>query len=379
METTKDTGKTARRPGKTPPARKGRPAAKAPARKRPAAPGGKRPAQEARERAAAPSRRRPNSRKQPTAAQLRQKRRSAAASAAARRSTPLRPRRYDPDRPRVVYTPPKTFSRGHFLLRLATVVAVVLALTFGLSIFFKVEHINVAGAVKYDPWTVKTASGIELGDNLLTFGESKACARIKIALPYVDQVRIGIKLPDTVNIEIKEFDMLYSLRDASDQWWLITADGTVVEQVDSAAAGERTRVLGVRLASPTQGQQAVAQEDMLPEPTEGTGPTTPPVTVRGSDRLSAALTILRHLEECGILGQIASVDVSDLGNLELWYGTRFQVKLGDTTQLAYKIKCMNAAINGTDPNNTLKEYDSGMLDVSFTIKPDQLIYQTFTD
>ena len=281
--------------------------------------------------------------------------------------------------PRVVYTPPKPFSRGTLLLRLATVVAVVLALTFGLSIFFKVEHITVSGAQKYDPWTVKEASGIEIGDNLLSFGETKACAKIKIALPYVDKVRIGIKLPDTVNIEIKEFDMLYSIRDAAGSWWLITSEGTVVDKVDSATAGERTQILGIRLGAPAVGQPAVAQEETPPAVTEGTGPVTYPVAETAADRLRAALEIARHLESFGILGDIASVNVEDLGNLELWYGTRFLVRLGDTTRLDYKIKCMNAAINGTDPLNSLKEYDSGTLDVSFTIKEDQLIYQTFTN
>lgn len=369
METTKDTGRPKR------PVRKKSPA---PARKRPAEGVRKRtaPPAPAKKRRTAPE---APARKRRTAAPDARRRKRPSAASLQKRTTPLRPRRYDPDRPRVVYTPPKPFSRSRLLVRLATVVAVVLAVTFGLSIFFKVENITVSGAVKYDPWTVKEASGIEIGDNLLTFGESKASAKIKIALPYVDTVRIGIKLPDTVNIEIKEFDVVYAIRDASEQWWLITAEGNVVEKTDSAAAGDRTKILGVKLGAPVPGQQAVAQADSVPEPTGDTGETLPPVTVTAADRLSAALRILQYLEGCGILGDVASVDVEDLGNIELWYGTRFQVKLGDTSRLEYKIQSMNAAINGSDPNNTLKDYDSGMLDVSFTIKENQLIYQGFTD
>ena len=111
------------------------------------------------------------------------------------------------------------------------------------------------------------------------------------------------------------------------------------------------------------------------DPTE----TLPLLTVRASDQLQAALSILQYLEECGIIGEVASVDVSDLGNLQLMYGQRFLVKLGDTTQLLYKIKCMNAAINGTDPLNSLKEYDSGVLDITFTVKPNDVIYQADTE
>jgi hypothetical protein len=301
------------------------------------------------------------------------------AVAAKKRKTAVRPRRHNPDMPRVVYTPPKPFNRSTLLLRLATVVAVVLALTFGLSIFFKVEHINVSGAEKYDPWIVKEASGIEIGENLLSFGETKACAKIKIALPYVDQVRIGIKLPDTVNIEIKEFDVLYSIRDAAGSWWLINSAGTVVDKVDSATAGERTQIKGVRLGAAVIGQPGQAQEEAAPPTTEGTDPTTYPIQETAADRLRVALEIAEHLESYGILGDIASINVEDLGDLELWYGTRFQVRLGDADRLNYKIKCMNAAINGKDPENTLKEYDSGVLDISFTIKESQVIYQPGKD
>jgi len=298
-------------------------------------------------------------------------RKAAAAARARRPATPAQPA------PEVVYTPAKPFNQRRLLLQLVTVVAVVLALSFGISIFFKVETITVSGAVKYDAWTVKEASGIEIGDNLLSFGEAKAAGKIKTALPYVQTVRIGIKLPDTVNIEIKELDVVYAIKDAVEQWWLITSGGRVIDRADSATAGDYTQVLGVKLATPVAGQQAVAQEEesATTSTTETLElPTMAPV-VRAGDRLKAALSILQYLEECSIIGEASKVDVTDLGNLELQYGQRFLVKLGDTTQLLYKIKCMNAAINGKDEQNSLKDYDSGVLDVSFTIKEDQIIYQ----
>lgn len=291
--------------------------------------------------------------------------------------TQTRQRSTQPERrptPDVVYTPAKPFNRNRLLLRLATVVAVVLALVFGVSIFFKVENITVSGAEKYSAWTVKEASGIEHGDNLLTFGKAKAYGKIMANLPYVEKVHIGIKLPDTVNIEIKELDVVYAIKDSSDAWWLMTSGGKLVDQADSAKAGERTQILGVTLDSPVVGQQAVAYEQQ-PNPTAETGQVQP-VTIKGSDRLSAAMSILQYLEDCGIIGQAASVDVSDLGNLELWYGQQYRVKLGDTSQLNYKIRCMNEAING---ENGLKDYDSGILDISFTIKKDQIVYEPMSE
>ena len=98
----------------------------------------------------------------------------------------------------IVYTAPKPFNRNRFLLRLATAVAIVLALILGMSIFFKVENVYVSGANKYTAWQVKEASGIKEGENLLTISRAKIAGRIRTELPYADNVRVGIKLPNSV-------------------------------------------------------------------------------------------------------------------------------------------------------------------------------------
>ena len=289
------------------------------------------------------------------------------------RSLPTRRKKSGPE---VVYVPPKPFNRNRLLLSLAITLAVVLALSFSISIFFNVEVITVSGAEKYDAWTVKEASGIQYGDGLLSFGKAKAVGKIKLELPYVNTVRIGIKLPNTVNIEITEWDVLYSIRDEANRWWLLNSEGKIVDNVDSATAGEYTSILGVVVTEATAGMPAKALESS--NATDAEGETLVSV-IRASDRLDTALNIISCLEDNGIIGEVASVDVSDLGNLELWYGQRFQVQLGDTTQLNYKIKCLKSVVKGTDEKNSLKEYDSGILDSSFTIKENQVIYDPFDD
>lgn len=268
--------------------------------------------------------------------------------------------------PEVVYTQPKPFNKGKLILQLLSIVAVVLALTFGISLFFKVETVTVSGMNKYDAWTVREASGIEEGENLLSFGKAKAVGKIKLALPYVDEVRIGIKLPDTVNIEITELDVVYAIQDAAEGWWLIGADGRVVEQVTSS--GGNTKLLGVKLEAPQAGAQAVAADAVAS--TDGAGESI--TALQGSDCLKDALAVVNELENNGVLGEMASIDVSDLGNIVMWYGQRYQVELGDTSDLSYKISCMKQAIS------QLPDYESGVMDVSFRVKTDQVVYTRFS-
>lgn len=272
--------------------------------------------------------------------------------------------------PEVVYTPARPFSRNRFLLKLLTVVAVVIAIVFGTSIFFKVDTFVVSGANKYTPWQIREASGIREGDNLLTFGVPAACGKIKTALPYVEDVRIGIELPDTVHIEIVERNVVYAIGAEDGSHWLITSTGSVVEQTSASSVAGYTQVLGVTLTDPVQGEQARAAQK--PKETQPDGETVPAVSgVDPAQKLSAALSILQYLEANGVIGEAASVDVGDVGNLQLWYGQQYQVLLGDISRMDYKIECMKLAIDQMD------SYQSGVLDVSFRIWTDQPGYSPF--
>lgn len=274
------------------------------------------------------------------------------------------------DTPAVIYTEPQVFNRNKLLIQLLSVTAVVAALIIGLSVFFKVDTITVAGAESYDEWTVREASGISEGDNLLTFSRAKATAQIIAELPYVDTARIGIKLPDTVIIYIEELDVSYAIKSDNGDWWLINSSGRVVDQINGSASENYTQVLGVTLSSPVIGEEAIAYEDVPAETDPVTGELIP-LTVTAAQRFSAALQILNALEANDIVGEAATVDVSRLDDIILWYGSRYQVNLGDTADMEYKIACMNDAIL------QLSEYESGILDISFIDWPDQVGFTPF--
>lgn len=271
--------------------------------------------------------------------------------------------------PAVIYTQPLPFNRDRLIVQLITVTAVVLAIVMGLSVFFKVETITVTGADTYSAWAVREASGISEGDKLLTFSKIRAASQIMANLPYVKGVRIGIKLPDTVNIMIEEESVVYAIKSSDGQWWMMDSDGRVVEQANNAKAATATQVLGVTLEAPTVNEKGVATE-MTPSETNELGELIP-VSTTGAQRLTAALQILKALENNDIVGEAASVDVTSTEDIILWYGTRYQVNLGDTSRLDYKVDCMNDAIL------QMSDYQSGVLDISFTIWPNQVGYTPF--
>ena len=269
----------------------------------------------------------------------------------------------------VVYTQPKPFNRNRFLLHMITVVAVVLALLFGMTIFFNVENVTVSGTVKYDEWTVCQASGVIEGENLLTLSKGRIAGSILTKLPYVDTVRVSISLPDTVHIQITELEVVYAVQDVDSGWWLMSADGRIVDSCAAANAEDYTRILGVQLANPEIGQKAAAYEE--PASTDENGETIP-VTVYGRERLETAVSIIQQMEKYGFIGQIDTVDVSKSADIQLWYQGRFQMLLGDNTELSKKVEALAQTVA------QLENFDTGILDASFTLKPDQVVYSQFS-
>ena len=71
------------------------------------------------------------------------------------------------------------------------------------------------------------------------------------------------------------------------------------------------------------------------------------------------------------IGYFIVDSMEELSMIELWYGTRYQVNLGDTNQIDYKIASMNYTIAN------LSEYETGVLDVSFTTWEDKVGYTPF--
>ncbi|MBR5570738.1 MAG: FtsQ-type POTRA domain-containing protein [Oscillospiraceae bacterium] len=287
-----------------------------------------------------------------------------------RRTAVPEPKRRKRSDANVVYTEAKPFNRNRFILQLVTVAAVVIALLLGLSIFFKAEKFVVSGCKKYSAYEIRVATGLQEGENLLTINSAKASGRLLKALPYVHKVRVQIKLPDTVLIEVEEVKVIYAIQEKNEDWWLIDCGGKVLEKVSVAETKKYTRLRGVRLDSPVAGEKAVAEEP-VPEGTTPDGEPIP-VTVYGSERLSALLSVLRSLEKNGVLGNVvSSVDVTNIGAIELWYGDsyeghegRYHVWLGDSANMDQKIRIMKQTIADRGENQ------SGILDIRLNDKTD---------
>ena len=258
--------------------------------------------------------------------------------------------------PNIVYTAPKPMYRGLFAWKLISMAAVVVAVFLGLSVFFRVDTITVAGADKYTPWMIRQASGVETGDGLLSISEARVASRIISGLPYIDEVKVSRKLPGTVEIQVTELQVTYSIEDENGGWWLISSSGRAIEAVSLEKALGYTRVEGLAIRTPTAGEQVQALPGKIIDPGEGTA-----VEMDQTDadqQLAALVSIMTGLERSRIIGEITVIDVTTITDLRLEYPQLLTVRLGDDEELEYKISYLAAAVEKLEANQ------SGELDLT---------------
>lgn len=228
-------------------------------------------------------------------------------------------------------------NKGRFgvLFKLLSVVAVLIALTVGATVFFQVEEVVVSGNVRYTPQEVVEASGIQKGDNLFRLNKNAIARVVRETLPYVESLTIRRMLPDGIAITVNEWDAVAMVPEGAGGW-LISVGGKLLEQVDTADA---IQITGIVPLLPKAGTMlAVGEEE--------------------SGRLTALLALLTALEEGGTMGRVSAIDLTVDNQILLRYDGRFDVILATNSDLRHKLRALEAAVD------TLESYETGTIDLT---------------
>ena len=252
---------------------------------------------------------------------------------------------------------PHRVYNTNFGFKFAIMLSVVAVIVLSMVIFFKVKHINVIlptdenGETKsyYTAQEVADASGVNLDDNLLSLSKATVAARIYAALPYVNEVQIKKQLPGTVVIRFSEFQVTYGIQDEQGGWWLMSREGRILESADEQSVRGHLTVTGMPIKVPELG------DEIKPAATEGADMS------EIANKQKVALDTLEALEKTSFIKQVERVDVSTSYDLTLWWaGGRYEIKLGTTERLDYKLQYLQTILQEGSINNK-----SGTLDLTF--------------
>ena len=215
-------------------------------------------------------------------------------------------------------------NRGRFgpLFKLLCVLGVVVALTGGATVFFRVETVEVTGNQRYTQEEIVEASGIQTGDNLYALNKVRIDRRIRTRLPYVGELSINRSLPSTIRIAVTEWEAVAQVAVPTPEQaaWLISVKGKLLEQAPENSAA--IVVTGLTAIAPQAGELLRVPEG------ENT-------------RLEALTALLGAMEEADLFPEISQIQL-ETTRLIVRYADRFDVKMKLNADFSYDIRLMRA-------------------------------------
>lgn len=223
------------------------------------------------------------------------------------------------------------------IISVVLVVGVILSLT----VLFKTQAYEVTGVTKYTEDEIITACGIAEGENIFLAPKGSAANRIKNEYPYVEEVSVSFKIPDTIRISIEEAIEGYLVKVSDSNYLVISTKGRILNQIPDAGKYALPIFIG---------------------PTPTSGEIGDYVSYADKKVVMMIENIMQTFSDNGYQG-ITEIDATNTADISFTYDDRIKVKLGIPEDLDYKVRTAMTIINeNLDKNATVSA--KGILDVS---------------
>ena len=217
-------------------------------------------------------------------------------------------------------------------------VVVIVVSIFILSLFFRVEDIQVEGNSHYTDEEIIRAIDIEEGDNLFFFDRFAAISRVFSKLPYIEEVSLKRALPNRMTVSVSE-SKAYAYLILGDEEWTMdhnckilgkAAEGETAALVPIVNFDPGTLFIGERLTAASGDEAPV---DYLNE-------------------------ILIQIEGRGLTNDIDRINFENMNNPEIVYNGRFTFVMGSYAEVPQKFAMLSGVLE------TLKPGDMGVVYLS---------------
>lgn len=221
-----------------------------------------------------------------------------------------------------------------FLFKMLLIVFVI-AIFFGATtIFFKINEIKIVGDSRYTDSQIITSSGVQVGDNLMFIEKISIAKNMFKELLYLDKVKINRIFPDVLEITVKDSVPTFTFLENGNNI-LLDTNGKYLENIEDPAA--YIQIIGLEPLLLHIGDNIFETH------------------VGSSDLLGQ---IVDSLKKYNLLKNVKSIDITKDYDIKLKYTDRFDVLLGDSTELDKKIMFLSTV------ESKLSENDKGVIDIS---------------
>ena len=222
----------------------------------------------------------------------------------------------------------KQSVRRKISARIAFLIMTFIAAFLAVTIFFKIDSIEVTATEHYTEDELISASGVEISDNLFTFRTSKVEKELLEKYPYLASVSVTRSLPSTLVIKAVDSVPAAAVNLTSGGYCLIDENGKLLEQASTVPEGIPT-VTGVTVSDMAEGKY-----------------------LTDNSKSEILVDITKVLKEKNIISNVNFINVSCITDVRMGYLGRLDVRLGQADKLKEKIQMLiHIAENELSPSD----------------------------
>ncbi len=217
--------------------------------------------------------------------------------------------------------------------KILTVVSAVLCialvfLALSMTVLFNIKSITVASkSAIYTDQEILSASGIDVGNNMLRTDFDKVCERIEKNLPYIYEATVTKKLSGDVVINVKDTAAKMIIQ-AAQGYAVADADGKVLEIIKQIP--EDCKLMIIKTVS--KPQAAIGEMFTLDDETEK----------------ELYDGIVKNLKDAGLFSKVSLIDITNRASIKIEYQHRMRLLIGTSDELDVKLKSAAEIIKAED-------------------------------
>ncbi len=226
--------------------------------------------------------------------------------------------------------------KAALIILLITAVCVFAVLC--LTVLFPVKRVTASGSRLYNEKQIIKASGINEDYNIFTISKKDITDNIISNLPYIDSVDIKKELPDSIILTVTDAKEYLCYKNG-DKYYAVSKNNIVLNIYDKAP--EELILVNCNKAVFKIGKKLDFSDDQ-------------------EKQLNDSIIKLINEKKIAVNG----IDITDKFDIKLKMAGRFNISLGDRTDLENKMAHLAAMLNNIEENKT------GTIDLSMWSKKD---------
>ncbi len=230
-------------------------------------------------------------------------------------------------------------KRRNAMYKAAASILILVGVCVTFMLLFQVENIEIIGQTQYTNEQISAVFEPKNGDNLFLFNTQGEIDNLQSALPYIEQITIKRKMPNTIELNLTQAKEVYSVSCVSG--WAVLSESMRVLNILPTQPENLTYINGVSAKEPQLGAKLTLDDD----------------------RQEIILNELLMLTQKYDVLPITHIDISDILHINFTYSNRIQIILGTSNDMQEKIEWAKYLITPTN-EDALGENDNGVLDVS---------------